>query len=183
MLNSETARFAMCQMIRLSGDEINHLSAALTGTRPEMWHPQREIFPVRLWKVRPEAWVGGLPPCLYRRFTGSSAECSRHTTGAVSSPSRLCGGVISFHSLRYCPVNKGVQAFALSLCVGLYDIFLSFGYLRFDTVIGLFYIICSSPLLCLRYSHCASSLLDGIVWGGSRTKPPSPPYLYYTAKV
>ena len=115
----------MCQMIRLSGDEINHLSAALTGTRPEMWHPQREIFPVRLWKVRPEAWVGGLPPCLYRRFTGSSAECSRHTTGAVSSPSRLCGGVISFHSLRYCPVNKGVQAFALSLCVGFGDLFLS----------------------------------------------------------
>lgn len=153
MLNSETARFAMCQMIRLSGDEINHLSAALTGTRPEMWHPQREIFPVRLWKVRPEAWVGGLPPCMYRRFTGSSAECSRHTTGAVSSPSRLCGGVISFHSLRYCPVNKGVQAFALSLCVCLYGIFLTLWQSQLHPVIICGVVFSNCPLVCIAKSH------------------------------
>lgn len=58
-------------------------------------------------------------------------------------------GQIPLHGFGDCPVNKGIQTFPTSLSVGQYDVFLTLGNLCLNTVISLFYIVCSCPLLCL----------------------------------
>ena len=62
------------------------------------------------------------------------------------------GGFILLDGLGYCPIDKTVQAFALSLCVGFKPVFAAFRHSQLDLIIVFFFVFCDRTAVCIAFN-------------------------------